>query len=100
MSSIEEATARVAEFVRQARKLSTLDSGGKFYSVWTDPNAEQANLTLDDLAALTAAAPHIQAAALREFAETVRDFPGEDTLRNHIAALAITRADQLEGKTE
>lgn len=37
-----------------------------------------------------------KAEALAAFAEEIRDFPGEDTLRNHIANLARTRAEELD----
>ena len=42
---------RVAEFVRQARRLKDINPA-KFHSVWTDPEASDAFLSLDDLEAL------------------------------------------------
>lgn len=47
--------ARVAEFVRQARRISNSDPA-RFYTVNTDLDAGDAVLSLDDLDALTAAA--------------------------------------------
>lgn len=43
-----ESTERVAEFLRQFRRLN--DTGGVIHQVHTDPDAEPAQLTVTDLA--------------------------------------------------
>lgn len=58
------ARERVAEFVRQARRLRDADHK-RIYIVYTDPEAEEAVLSLDDLDELLKDSP---AEALREAA--------------------------------
>lgn len=77
-AKVTEAAARVAEFTRQARNLSSIDKG-KLYVVWTDPSVEQATLTLDDLETLSAAAPIIVARELRAAADAFEELLRERT---------------------